>query len=253
MKLIKVKCPKNKKVEVEELPTKAARCPEHCPLKQKNKCFNNTFRYTAVLSDAATPDIPFAPTGDTARVTTPAPARASTPAPAVREAPIRGTTRREPPVRNGGSRAAATPVPAPAPAAEPTAAVGSPGFGYREELFAAEPETASPSVIEMDDVFGESETAMPATPAPAPMPSAERRSRTLDKYNEVLADANSLFAGVRRSNPDEPCFEDGALLFYEGAQEGQRSAGNSQAALRHIFNHWYVSRVFREEIGRAHV
>ncbi len=277
MKLIKVKCPKNKKVEVEELPTRAARCPEHCPLKQKKKCFNNTFRYTAVLSDAVTPDIPFAPdsapvgkpapaikpapVGKPAPATKPAPAKTTAPArstagrmgaaPASREASSRGaTTRREAPVRIGASRAAAVtppPVAEPTPAAEPSVATFSAGFGYREELFSAEPETASPSVIEMEDVFGEPAAAEPVASAPTPRVSTAHRNRTLDRYNEMLADADSLFAGVRRKNPDEPCFEDGALLFYEGAREGQRSAGNSQAALRHIFSHWYVSRVFCED------
>ena len=278
MKLIKVKCPKNKKVEVEELPTRAARCPAHCPLKQKNKCFNNTFRYNAVLSDAVVPDIPYAADATSAQATAAAKPTAaanatanasaaagtrSTPRTAAptrggtrREAPVRGATRREAPVRGGASRTAVpsaatpsaaeqTPATAQTFAAEQAPAAFSSRFGYREELFASEAETAAPDVIEMGDVFGDPEPAAPAVADPVP-PSFERRNKTLDKYNEVLADADSLFARVKRRNPDEPCFEDGALVFYEGVRDG-RSAGNAQAALRHIFSHWYVSRVFDED------
>lgn len=102
-----------------------------------------------------------------------------------------------------------------------------------------------PSVIPMADPF-----ASPA-PAPTPAPRAATSTRsaqsTLDKYGAAVAGADSLFASVRIGPPDEPCFVDGAYFFYERRINGLPSQGNSHAALRHIFRHWYVSRVFCED------
>lgn len=222
MKLIKVKCPKNKKIEVEELSTKAARCPANCPLKQKNKCFNNTFRYTSVLSDAVIPDVPYVENG------VPATPTVSTKPAIASFAPV-----------------AAAPVTKEEPRAEQSSMAASP-FGYREDIFSKEAETASPNVIERGNVFGTPEPMESTASGVAPSTASMGRSRTLDKYNEVLIEDDSIFAGVRRKKPDEPCFEDGALVFYEGVRVGY-SSGNAQAALRHIFSHWYVSRVFCED------
>ena len=57
MKLIVVKCPKNKKVQVEDRGTLGAVCPENCPMKQSSRCFNKTFRYIKPLPSSVVPDI----------------------------------------------------------------------------------------------------------------------------------------------------------------------------------------------------
>lgn len=98
----------------------------------------------------------------------------------------------------------------------------------------------------MEDPFAASAPA----PAPAAVPTggASRSAQsTLDKYNTAVADRNSLFANLRARAPEEPCFVDGAYFFYESRVAGRASQGNSNAALRHIFRHWYVSRVFSED------
>lgn len=91
-------------------------------------------------------------------------------------------------------------------------------------------------------------------PAPAPAPAPVRSSTasrspsgTLDKYSAVVADRNSLFANLVPRAPEDPCFVDGAYFFYERRVAGRSSQGNSNAALRHIFRHWYISRVFSED------
>lgn len=248
MKLIKVRCPKNKKVEVEELPARAARCPAHCPLKQKNKCMSDTFRYAAVLSSSVVPDIPYmAPDGaSSSTVTSAAPTAPTSPAasarPALSSARTGGQT-------GTSGRGATLPKRADRFAKklsvpETTEETSAPGMGYRESLFVPPTELAAPDVIEMEDVFGEDE---PSEAPAAEQSVAPTKNKTLEKYNDALLEADSIFSGVRHRRPDEPCFEDGALVFYEGSSGVRRSAGNSQAALRHIFNHWYVSRVFCED------
>jgi hypothetical protein len=62
-----------------------------------------------------------------------------------------------------------------------------------------------------------------------------------------LVSASSIFSVVKKRDPDEPCFTDGAYVFYEKAVSGRSSNGNSMAALRYIFRHWYVSKVFKED------
>lgn len=104
---------------------------------------------------------------------------------------------------------------------------------------------SEPSVLPMQDPF-----AAPAPSAPAPeRASAPTRTAqsTLDKYNAAVGDRNSLFATLRTRAPEEPCFVDGAYFFYEKRVPGCISQGNSNDALRHIFRHWYLSRVFSED------
>ena len=202
MKLIVVKCPKNKKVQVEQRNTLGAVCPDHCPLKQSSRCLNKTFRYSKPLPDSVVPDIPYV-CASNADVTV------SDAAPPPREA---------------------APQPRTAYSAADTVslAVEEQGANY-EDPFANLPEE------EYD--FSFESRATQSSPTDASL---------LNKYNDVL-DRTGLFSGIGDKREDEPCFIDGAQVFYERAPAGVRSAGNDRAAVRYIFYHWYVSRVFKED------
>ena len=127
------------------------------------------------------------------------------------------------------------------PMDDPFAGMSEPAVIPMNDPFAG---MSEPAVIPMDDPF-----AAPApAPTPAPTGTASRSAQsTLDKYNTAVADRNSLFANLRTRAPEEPCFVDGAYFFYESRVAGCISQGNSNAALRHIFRHWYISRVFSED------
>lgn len=248
MKLIKVKCPKNKKIEVEDFGTGAARCPAHCPLKKQSRCFNNTFRYTSVLNASVVPDVPYAV------------GAGSDASQAEKRPPISTSQPQNIPSRN----AARGVLPEPQPPFSTRAREGArvaPAYDAKKDLSPQLPN--QPSVIGYDDPFSEPASqpsvigyADPfATEAPPVRRAATEKKTTskstLDKYNDSLVQTNSIFSVVKSRNPDEPCFTDGAYMFYERAVSGKQTSGNSRAAIRHIFQHWYVSRVFKED-GKAY-
>lgn len=231
MKLIKVKCPKNKKVEVEDLGTGAARCPAHCPLKQRSRCFNNTFRYTAALNPSVTVDVPFTEGGGASTC----PPTAEKITPPTFSAPSFSAPTFSAPTREAHTSSFAAPSFTRAPAYESAPAreeepVSTIGYAFPDEKESGVIGYEFPSFEEEKESFSQKG-------------QTEKRS-TLDKYNDALTSVSSLFAGVRTRSADEPCFEDGAYVFYEGGNAD--GAGNSAAAIRYIFQHWYVSKVFEE-------
>lgn len=214
MKLIVVKCPKNKKVQVEDRGTLGAVCPENCPMKQSSRCFNKTFRYIKPLPSSVVPDILYSGASgiqqaqhktEKINITPPA-------SPKVSES-TRTETKKEPEI-----------IPMP-------------------DIFADNTE-----VIEYNDPFAVSD----GTGAFETQSSSYTEAVTsapnglLSKYNDFLTEDTSIFSVVKQRREDEPCFVDGAFEFYERPPVSVRSAGNARAALRYIFNHWYVSRVFKD-------
>lgn len=194
MKLIKVKCFKGLKVEVEDLGTQAANCPSICPLKMSNKCSNDSFRYNIVLNPKVKVDIPYQKANEATE------------------------------------------------------------SKVQEKNFIDEkPTNVQSSFDEISnedqyDPFGEQvddyNPFMEVNPINEEVikETKEQDESILSKYNNVIN--NSIFNGIE-INKDQPCFKDGHLVFYETLHFN--SAGNSRKALRHIFNHWYVSKVFSRD------
>ena len=228
MKLIVVKCPKNKKVQVEDRGTGGAACPENCPLKMKSRCFNNTFRYTKPLSDLVAPDIPYEAAGSTP-VQEPTPVRKADDQPVIRNtapAPeMKAETVSQAPKSSENNFS-------PAPAAKQL-----PVF---EDLYADD----DGSTIEYSP-FGSFDAGQ--SDYTYSQPVFREPKRTIDKYNDALMTSNSIFSVVKSRSDNEPCFVDGAYKFYDRAPAGVRSDGNSQTAVMYIFKHWYVSRVFTDD------
>ena len=228
MKLIVVKCPKNKKVQVEDRGTGGAACPDNCPLKMKSRCFNNTFRYTKPLSDLVAPDIPYEATGST-------PVQEPTPIKKANDQPTVLNT--APTTQKGAATVSEAPKSSensfsPAPTTNKL-----PVF---EDLFADD----DGSTIEYSP-FGSFDAGQ--TDYSYSQPTVQEPKRTLDKYNDALMTGNSIFSVVKSRGDNEPCFVDGAYKFYDRAPAGVRSDGNSQTAVMYVFKHWYVSRVFTDD------
>ena len=82
----------------------------------------------------------------------------------------------------------------------------------------------------------------------ASQPPRQKQDRT-DKYNAWLRETNidSIFSVVQNRGSGQPCFVDGAYVFYERAPGDVRCDGNAKDAMFYIFKHWYVSRVFTED------
>ena len=66
----------------------------------------------------------------------------------------------------------------------------------------------------------------------------------INKYNNMFG-VKSIFDDVIIPSPDEPCFVDGIHSFYERYKVG--SSGGVNDAIKHLFFHWYTSRVFNED------
>ena len=205
MKLIVVKCPKGKKVQVAQRSTNGAVCPENCPLKQSSRCLNKTFKYTKPLPDFVIPDIPYAEDFSS-------------------DAENAQSTAKE----------SIVDVPVKAPIA------------VKQEVSSFD----NLEVLDYDDPFAnDSDDDAPVFTEPAYAnggKTPKAASDILQKYNNALIDESSIFAGIREKRPDEPCFVDGVYEFYERAPDGIKSAGTSKAALRYIFYHWYVSKIFKD-------
>ena len=229
MKLIVVKCPKNKKVQVEDRGTGGASCPQNCPLKMNSRCFNNTFRYTKPLSSLVAPDIPYV--ADTHSAAEPIPNKqVSSPAQQPKASP------------SSADRAGTVGQPSKVSSAsafdKPSVTSAPPVF---EDIYAGNDD----STIEYSP-FGSFDQEQPAQAFSQPAFSAPKR--TINKYNDALtASSNSIFSVVKPRSDSEPCFIDGAYRFYERAPQGVRSEGNSKTAMRYIFRHWCVSRVFTDD------
>ena len=204
MSLIIVKCPKKKKVQIEDPGTKSVLCPAYCPLKQASKCDYVTFNYVAKLSDAVTPDIPYGASG------------AAAPASKSKSSP-------------------AAPAATAAPKSAPRIPVDDP--------FAASAAPKSASKIPVDDPFAAT-SAMTGNASAGSRAMGTSSQERANKYNQQVMDRNNIFFGIEPIPDKEPCFTDGMNVFYDRPPEGCVSAGNSAAAVRHIFQHWYVSRVF---------
>jgi hypothetical protein len=223
MKLIVVKCPKNKKVQVEDRGTGGAACPKNCPMKKNSRCFNNTFRYTTPMSASVVPDIPYSGDG----------------APSVE------------PMTTVSRVSEAKPV----PVAEPHSTVSS-RIPHAEPNGAVMPKATDSDYPVFEDLYADDGSVTEYSPfadteydepAPAASEPRQKKKSILDKYNDVLTSDNSIFSAVRSRSDSEPCFIDGAYRFYERAPVGVKSEGNSKTAMRYIFRHWYVSRVFNED------
>lgn len=214
--------------------TGAARCPAHCPLKQKSRCFNNTFRYTVLLNDSVPPDVYFYADGAAERAQ-----KDEAKAPSVSASLKQEDVLKNAETLSSTRASAPTPMHARTRTQEPTPAREPSVIGY-DASFLDEP---------ADEPIGKRigyDASFLDEPADEPIVTRSTK-RTLDKYNDLLTTEESLFANVRTRRPDEPCFADGGYIFYERAPSGVSSAGNSASALRYIFQHWYVSRVFKEE------
>lgn len=74
---------------------------------------------------------------------------------------------------------------------------------------------------------------------PTPSPTLNNQDR-LSKYNL----SKTMFSSVN-INLNEPCFVDGIYTFYFKSKDGM--INNVNAALKHIFRHWLVSRIFTKD------
>ncbi len=241
MKLIVVKCPKNKRVQVEDNGTGGALCPEHCPLKQSSRCFNNTFRYSKPMSSLVKPDIEYRAPGAAA---------AAQPSPTVREAhPTReeSNARDEAPAVSSAANTEST--------SESTAVESNTSHGGRSS-FSSFDFLGGAGAEELTDLYADDSSTISYSPFDAfagggraePAPKRAESRSTIDKYSSFAISDTSIFSSVRQRDDDEPCFTDGALSFYDKVPSGAYSHGNSRAAMTYIFNHWYVSRVFEDSL-----
>ena len=197
MKLIVVKCPKNKKVQVEDRGTSGAICPDNCPMKQSSRCFNKTFRYLKPLPASVLPDIPYC-AGSVSVEAVP---------------PVNDT---KAPV-SSFNKASVSPTPSYQPAK------AAPIFEESVDDGDYLPNDAFGAFGGFDN--GESFSSYTAAEE---KPASASKSNKLDKYNDFLVDDNSIFSAVRARREDEACFVDGAYEFYEKAPSSVRSAGNSK-------------------------
>lgn len=250
MKLIKVKCPKNKIVEVEDLGTGAAKCPTHCPMKSRSRCFNNTFRYSKALKDTVAVDVFYGgEKSDVSKGGTAVPYASSR----LKESPsssekITPTTAKESATgRTDGFSSTRARTPIREISEEPTERKGISTIGYDTSFF-DEDEESAPSTIGYDTSFldDDEEDEYLAKPTEKSKVGSSKADK-IGKYNDGLVSDSSLFARVRERNINEPCFVDGGNVFYERAPVGVRSQGNASTAIRYVFQHWYVSRVFEED------
>ena len=204
MNLIKVKCFKGLKVEVQDLGTQAATCPSNCPLKLSNKCSNDTFRYSAVLNPKVKVDIPYEEVREIKEE------------PVLKQEPIK-VDLKETQVENQND-----------------------DYDPFGSLNDQESDSYDPFGEQSDDYnpfFSSSEVIEEVVKEDV------QEESVLSKYNSAINNC-SIFNGIE-INKDQPCFKDGHLVFYETLRFD--SAGNSRKALRHIFKHWYISKVFTRD------
>ena len=215
MKLIVVKCPKNKKIQVEDRGTGGAVCPANCPLKQSSRCFNKTFRYMITLPPSVVPDIPYVAETEESSLAHRVQSTLGTESTKTADVTWSADCKKN----------------------------GAPDTVVMDDLFSG----SNDSVIGYDDPFATVDSNSVANDVSQENAAANSNAANiLDKYNDFLVADNSIFAMISSKREDEPCFVDGAFEFYERTPVGVQSAGNAKSALRYIFSHWYVSRVFKE-------